>query len=471
MIKSFADSVASRQIGSMNSDFQNIAVWEAIHIGVQSVEGYEKSLETGKDNYNTRNPELFHPNRMLFMDGVMQSSTRGDAPYHESLVHPAMFASAEGPKRVAIIGGGEGATLREILKHKSVEVCTMIEIDPGIVEASREWLPAMNDCSDFGTGNCFDEDRTELRCEDAFGWFKDRFDRNATVPHNMKTDPYDVLVMDALDPEDTIEFAVQLYQDTHFWGSVYDALTQEGILVVQLGQSPEYKHYSEESGKYKNRANLFKTIESVGFKTMSIYHDTHSDFKFPWSFLVACKSEACAKEWNLNEAQMDLRIRERILPTKSGSPALRYFDGATMQLYQRPPKRWETAVCKGLHTPEECNLQHKQTGVHHWSDAFDLVSSGDAQLRVTLKLHLQEGAIIRVGGLSPPPLNEGISDPMAGLTNQLEALAECSFLKTLVAFDLDGKISPLRDREPGLVDLHVLTRDVAEGEEILCEKD
>ena len=67
-------------------------------------------------------------------------------------------AHSHGPKRAAIIGGGEGATLREILKHQSVEVCVMIDIDPGIVQAARDWLPRMNDCSDYGTGSCFEVD-------------------------------------------------------------------------------------------------------------------------------------------------------------------------------------------------------------------------------------------------------------------------------------------------------------------------
>jgi len=57
------------------------------------------------------------PDKILFLDGIIQSTLYGDAPYHESIVHPAMLVHP-GPKRVAIIGGGEGATLREVLKHR-----------------------------------------------------------------------------------------------------------------------------------------------------------------------------------------------------------------------------------------------------------------------------------------------------------------------------------------------------------------
>lgn len=77
------------------------------------------------------------------MGGTLQSRRLGDAAYHEALVHPGLF-SHPNPKRVAIIGGGEGATLREILKHDTVEKVVMIDIDSMIVEISKEFLPGWN---------------------------------------------------------------------------------------------------------------------------------------------------------------------------------------------------------------------------------------------------------------------------------------------------------------------------------------
>ncbi len=124
----------------------------------------------------------------------MQSRRSGDAAYHEALVHPAMFAHVN-PKRVAIIGGGEGATLREVLKHKTVEKVVMIDIDEQMVALSREYLPEWSDCSmlegSSGSGNCFEDSRVELYCEDAFAWFIDRYGENAG-------EPFDVVIMDAL---------------------------------------------------------------------------------------------------------------------------------------------------------------------------------------------------------------------------------------------------------------------------------
>jgi spermidine synthase len=131
------------------------------------------------------------------LDGVLQSRRSGDAPYHEALVHPAMFTH-QNPKRVAIIGGGEGATLREVLKHNTVEKVVMIEIDEMMVMASREFLPEWSDCSNLvgSAPNCFDDSRTEVFFEDAFKWFIDRFSDGGALKGT--EEPFDVIIMDAL---------------------------------------------------------------------------------------------------------------------------------------------------------------------------------------------------------------------------------------------------------------------------------
>ena len=111
--------------------------------------------------------ELYPTDRVLFLDGVIQSTLFGDAPYHESIVHPAMITHPN-PKRVAIIGGGEGATLREVLKHYTVEEVVMIEIDEGVVKLSNEHLPEWQDCSiishhENAADWCFDDARAITR--------------------------------------------------------------------------------------------------------------------------------------------------------------------------------------------------------------------------------------------------------------------------------------------------------------------
>lgn len=150
---------------------------------------YQRSLQVD-GSYESMHPEFFQPDRIVFLDGVLQSRRSGDAAYHEALVHPGMFAHPN-PKRVAIIGGGEGATLREVLKHSTVKKVVMIEIDEEMVRLSREFLPEWSDCSmiDGSAQSCFDDPRAETYFVDAFEWFTSQDD-------NM--DPFDIIIMDAL---------------------------------------------------------------------------------------------------------------------------------------------------------------------------------------------------------------------------------------------------------------------------------
>src|SRR3989338_9191628 len=78
--------------------------------------------------------------RCLVLDGKMQSSEVDEYIYHEALVHPAMLTHPH-PEKVFIVGGGEGATLREILRHKSVKQVLMVDIDQEVVESCKLYLP------------------------------------------------------------------------------------------------------------------------------------------------------------------------------------------------------------------------------------------------------------------------------------------------------------------------------------------
>jgi len=166
------------EVVSVETDFQTIDIYDVVNPRFHVGESFAK------------------PDRIVFLDHIMQSRRYGDSAYHESLVHPAMFAH-DMPRRVAIIGGGEGATLREVLKHKTVEKVVMVEIDKAMVDISRKYLPEWSDCSNFAarTSSCFEDPRAEVYYEDAVGWFIERFGKGS------KHDPselFDVIIMDAL---------------------------------------------------------------------------------------------------------------------------------------------------------------------------------------------------------------------------------------------------------------------------------
>jgi len=111
--------------------------------------------------------------KMLVLDGDTQSSQNDEKIYHETLVHPAM-ASVDDRSEVLILGGGEGATLREVLRDPSVRRCTMVDIDGQVVELSKKYLPEWSD-------GAFDDPRARVIIGDALKFLKEDRDRYGVV--------------------------------------------------------------------------------------------------------------------------------------------------------------------------------------------------------------------------------------------------------------------------------------------------
>jgi spermidine synthase len=111
--------------------------------------------------------------KMLVLDGDTQSSQADEKIYHETLVHPAM-ASVSDRSEVLILGGGEGATLREVLRDPSVRRCTMVDIDGEVVELCKKYLPEWSD-------GAFDDPRARVIIGDALKFIKDDRDRYGVV--------------------------------------------------------------------------------------------------------------------------------------------------------------------------------------------------------------------------------------------------------------------------------------------------
>ena len=151
--------------------------------------------------------------RVLRLDGKTQSSQSDEYVYHEALVHPVMLHHPA-PRRVFIGGGGEGATLREVLRHRSVESVVMVDLDEEVVNLCKEHLPTWHQ-------GAFDDPRVELRHEDALAYLE-----NAEQP-------FDVMILDLVDPMEAGP-AYRLYTQ-EFYHMAMDRLTEHGALVVQSG--------------------------------------------------------------------------------------------------------------------------------------------------------------------------------------------------------------------------------------------
>jgi len=152
--------------------------------------------------------------RMLLLDGVIQTTIADEFVYHEMITHVGLN-TLEKPRRVLVIGGGDGGSVREILKHKSVEKVTLVEIDGKVIESARAFLPEIS-CG-------LNDPRAEVIVDDGIKHVKE----------NPNT--YDMIIVDSTDP---VGPAVGLF-GADFYRDVYNALTENGLFVAQT-ESPFY---------------------------------------------------------------------------------------------------------------------------------------------------------------------------------------------------------------------------------------
>lgn len=150
--------------------------------------------------------------RVLCLDGTIQVTERDEFFYHELLVHLPLMAHPD-PRRVLVIGGGDGGSLREVCRHATVEAATQVEIDPAVMAASRAYLPTL------AVG--FDDPRVQVVVGDGIAYVREH------------PDTYDVIICDSTDP---VGPARGLFE-VDFYRSCRSALRGGGILSVQ-SESP-----------------------------------------------------------------------------------------------------------------------------------------------------------------------------------------------------------------------------------------
>ena len=153
--------------------------------------------------------------KMLALDDMVMTTEKDEFHYHEMISHPALFTIGAA-KNILVIGGGDGGTVREVLRHPSVEKVTMVEIDGAVIDACKEHLPAI--------AASFDHPKLELIVDDGIEFLK-----------NASAGAYDLIIVDGSDPVGPAEglFSVSFYTNC------YNALKENGILVAQ-GESPKF---------------------------------------------------------------------------------------------------------------------------------------------------------------------------------------------------------------------------------------
>ena len=263
------------------------------------IHGIKKTLYSGKSEFQSMEIlETGSYGKCLILDGKMQSSEVDEFIYHEALVHPAMLTHPK-PESVFIVGGGEGATLREVLRHKTVKRAVMVDIDKEVVDRCRELLPEYHQ-------GAFDDSRAELHYMDARKYLEETDEK------------FDVIIIDISEPVE--EGPAYLLYTQEFYNIVTERLTGSGIITQQTGTiSPNF---------LLNYTAVNNTLSTV-FPVVSPYYANIPSFGRPWGFTLASKE---IDPLGLPAEEIDKRIGKRI------KGKLAFYDGITHQGVFRIPK-------------------------------------------------------------------------------------------------------------------------------------
>ena len=188
---------ASRQIGQWQTKYQKLAIYDTPHFG-----------------------------KLFRLDGFNMTSEKDEFVYHENLIHPAATAHA-GPKNVLIIGGGDGGSSEEVLKHPSVEQVTMVEIDAEVIRVAKEHFGAVHN-------GVFDNPKLRVLIEDGLRFVRETKEK------------FDLVVLDLNDPMGPAE---PLYS-TEFFQQCRAILAPGGALTLHLGSpAAQARQVAEISGR------------------------------------------------------------------------------------------------------------------------------------------------------------------------------------------------------------------------------
>lgn len=277
-----------------NSDNSNKSIWlhDKVSPDLVQIHSIKQVLFSGRTEFQS--VEIIDTNSFgtcLVLDGKIQSSEQDEFIYHEALVHPAML-NHPNPETVFIAGGGEGATLRDVLYHKTVKKVVMVDIDKQVIDICRRFLPNIHQ-------NSFSDSRAELYFADARKYLEETSNK------------FDVIIIDLVEPLE-IGPACLLYTQ-EFYQLIKERLHNNGIMSVQSGAAGWTN--------LENFTTIISTLKSV-FSIVCPYQIYVPSFVDMWGFATASQSINPTK---ISPAEIDNRLSLRL------SRELKSYDGISHQ--------------------------------------------------------------------------------------------------------------------------------------------
>jgi len=231
----------------------------------------EKIYDKRSEFQHTKIVNSYAYGKTLLIDNMVMTTERDEFHYHEMISHPAMLSHGH-VKKALVIGGGDGGTVRELLRHDEVEEVIMIEIDPNVVEASRLYLPNIS--------SAFKDPRLDMRIMDGIKYVAEAQDNY-----------FDAIFVDSTDPVGPGEGLF----NTAFYNNCKRILKDDGILVVQ-GESPQFHRET-----FVEINHLFKSI----FGKEHVYTLLFSAPTYPsgiWAFQIATMNDLDPRVFDVENA-------------------------------------------------------------------------------------------------------------------------------------------------------------------------
>lgn len=218
--------------------------------------------------------------RALLLDGILQLTEAQEYQYHEPMAHLPLLAHPA-PRRALVIGGGDGALVREILRHPSIETVDFVELDEGVVDFCRRYFPELG-------GGAFDDPRVNLHIEDG---------RSFVARASASGRRWDAIFMDMTDPAGP---SLPLYTK-EFFDLVAELLANEDAFFIMHSESPDC------------RPKLFAKIQATLRSAFPLVRPVVSHVRMyggQWSWAICTKGSDPAM---LDPALVAARIADRAL--------------------------------------------------------------------------------------------------------------------------------------------------------------
>lgn len=203
--------------------------------------------------------DTFEFGRALVLDNALQTTIKDEYYYHEMIAHVPLFTHPE-PRHVLIVGGGDGGTAREVLKHESVKQIDLVEIDEQVIKACTKYLPELS-CS-------FADPKVNVIVSDGVKYVKKNKNK------------YDVIIIDSTDPE-PMNSAQKLYSG-EFYQSVYECLKDDGLFVAHTN-TPSFAFGRKAFQELQKRISAYFPLTKAYIVCVPSYISGY------WSFTIGSK--------------------------------------------------------------------------------------------------------------------------------------------------------------------------------------